>query len=66
MPLDPKKIRHRRVQLGLSQAAAAASAGMPQSHWSRIESGNRNDPKLSTAEQIAYALQCKITMIIKH
>ena len=63
MPLDPAKVRARRTRLRLSQAAAAARVGMAQSHWARIEAGQRSDPQLSTAEKIAHALRCRLTAL---
>lgn len=64
MPLSPEKIRDRREALKLTQAAAAERAGMPQPHWSRIESGERPDPTLSTAERIAAALKCPLPKLL--
>lgn len=63
MPLDPQKIRHRREALKLTQAEAAERAGMPRPHWSRIESGERTDPNLSTAERVASALKIGLTKL---
>jgi len=64
MPLDPSKIRKRREALKLTQAEAAKLAKMPAPHWSRIEGGNRSDPKLSTAEKVAQALQCGLEKLL--
>jgi predicted transcriptional regulator len=64
MPLDPSKIRERRIKLNRTQADCAARADMPQPHWARIESGGRVDPQLSTAERIAQALDCNLKMIL--
>lgn len=63
MPLDPAKIRARRLELGLTQAGAAARADMLRSHWAKIESGTRDDPSLSTAERIAEALKVRLDAI---
>lgn len=65
MPLNPQKIRERREKLSLTQAQAATRAKMPPPHWSRIESGERNDPVLSTAERIAKSLECELAEILK-
>jgi predicted transcriptional regulator len=65
MPLDPQKIRERRERLSLTQSDAAERAGMPQPHWARIESGERNDPALSTAERVAKALRCSIAKLLQ-
>lgn len=63
MPLDPTKIKSRRESLELTQAEAAEAAGMPRPHWTRIESGERSDPQLSTAEKVAKALRCNLSKI---
>jgi transcriptional regulator with XRE-family HTH domain len=60
MPLDPCKIRQRRRELGLTQAEAAQLAGMPRPHWTRIELGGRNNPRISTAQRVAKALNWEI------
>lgn len=65
MPLDPLKIKARRERLKLTQDQAAERAGMPRPHWTRIESGNRDDPTLSTAERVAKALKCSLVRILR-
>ena len=65
MPLDPQKIRRRRQNLKLTVTAAAARAMMAQPHWSRLEAGGRNDPILSTALQIAAALDCSLEKLLR-
>lgn len=64
MPLDPVKIRERREKLKLTQSDCADRAKMPRPHWARIESGERSDPQLSTAERIASALECSLKTIL--
>ena len=64
MPLDPAKIKARRERLKLTQAAAAELGGMAQSHWARIETGERTDPNLSTAEHVAKALRCPLAKLL--
>lgn len=64
MPLDPEKIRARRLKLGITQEQAAALAGIAQSNWARIETGVRCDPKLSTAQRVAHALRCKVDALL--
>jgi predicted transcriptional regulator len=66
MPLDPDKIRRRREALKLTVTEAARRAGMPQPNWSRIEAGEREDPRLSTAEKIAAVLRCGVLAISRH
>jgi len=53
------RIRARRLECGLSQVQAAASMGVPQSRWSRIESG-RHDLRLSTLARVARVLKCSV------
>lgn len=65
MPLDAAKIKARRERLKLTQEQAAERAGMPRPHWSRIESGSRDDPNLSTAERVAKALKCPLVRILR-
>lgn len=60
MPLDPAKIKARREKLKLSQTEAAARAGIALPNWHRTESGERVDPRFSTAEKIADALRCPL------
>lgn len=64
MPLDPAKIKAERERRKLTQAEAAERAGMPRPHWSRIESGERSDPNLSTAERVADALNCPLPKLL--
>lgn len=64
MPLSPDKIRKSREALDLTQAEAAKRAHMPQSVWGRIESGDRSDPALSTAERVALALKVPLTDLL--
>ena len=64
MPLSPEKIRSRREQLGLSQTDAALLAKMPVQNWNRVESGERSDPRLSSAQRIAFALRCRLESLL--
>ncbi len=64
MPLDPSKIRAERERQQLTQAEAAERAGMAQPNWARLESGERSDPQLSTAERIATALRCPLAKLV--
>lgn len=65
MPLDPKKLKARREELGLSQSEAAKKSGISQQHYSLAESGARTDPKLSTSEAIARGLGCNLTELLR-
>jgi transcriptional regulator with XRE-family HTH domain len=48
-------LRNRRLELGLSQEAAAMAAAMDQSQYSRIERGEV-DPSIRTLRRIAHAV----------
>lgn len=65
MPLDSTKIRKRRERLKLTQGEAADRAKMPQPHWARLESGEREDPALTTAERVAAALRTHLSKILR-
>lgn len=69
MPLDPKKIKARRKELGLTLEAAGKLAGFASyasQSWNAVESGfspiagRTRNPSLDTMERIAKALECKI------
>ncbi|MEV4705059.1 helix-turn-helix transcriptional regulator [Actinoplanes sp. NPDC049316] len=59
-PLDPAKIRRRRIAKGLSLSAAAAAAGITKGALSLIENGHRGGT-MRTVVAIASALECEIT-----
>jgi transcriptional regulator with XRE-family HTH domain len=65
MPLDHETIKLLRHRRKLTAEQAAAAAGMPRPHWSRIEAGVRPNPSLDTAERVAAALGVKIEKILK-
>lgn len=57
MPVDHKKIKRLREELGLSMEDAAAKAGLTgRQHWHQVESGQTSDVRVSTLEKIARAL----------
>jgi DNA-binding XRE family transcriptional regulator len=60
MPIDPQKVIAARKKLHLSQVEFAKIAGMPQQALSRIESGDRCNPQVATAEAIARAAGVRI------
>lgn len=64
MPLDPTKIKSLRERRSLTQQQAADAAGMPRPHWTRLESGERPDPQLSTAEKVAKALGVRVERLL--
>ena len=60
MPMDPAALKARREHLGLTQQQVADLAGMSQQAYARVETGDRCDPRLSTAERIADALKTSL------
>ena len=67
MPLNTAYIRARRDQLQLTAQEAATRAGWGKTSantarvkWSELEHGRYADLRLSTLEQIAAALQCRV------
>jgi len=54
-------MRRRREELGLTQAEAAARAGMKRQNWAHIERG-RHEPNLSQMKAIANALETEPTL----
>jgi transcriptional regulator with XRE-family HTH domain len=58
-----KRIRDRRQQMGMSQQALAAAAGITQNGVFRLETGETN-PQLSTLQQIASALGCPVRDLV--
>lgn len=63
MPLDPTKIQSIMQAKGITRADLARRAGIKPPNVTRILSGERNDPALSTAERIAKALGCSIAKL---
>lgn len=57
------RIRRLRSATGLDQRAAAELAGLSQTTWSRIESGERA-PKLGEVVGIAAALGCLTSTVL--
>jgi XRE family transcriptional regulator, regulator of sulfur utilization len=56
-------IRRRRRALDLSQGAAAARAGMGESHWSAIERGRKN-ARMMTFGRVARALGWELDELV--
>jgi ribosome-binding protein aMBF1 (putative translation factor) len=54
-----KKIRELREQAGLTQVALAETAGLPQSHISRLENAEHSATRM-TLEKIASALGVQV------
>lgn len=55
-----KKIKHYKVQLGISNAVIAERSGLPETTISRICSGKTKDPKGRTLKLLAEALECTV------
>ena len=51
-------LRIKRV--GVSKYRAATNAGIPQSHWQKIEDGVVAMPRLDTARRVAKALDATL------
>ncbi len=64
MPLDPKKIEAVMQSKSVSRAELARRTGIAPPNITRILSGERPDPALSTAEKIAAALKCPLAKLI--
>lgn len=56
-----RKAIARAERAGLTQYAIAKAAGMPQSQVKRVASGE-SIPTLDTAERIALAIGCRVTI----
>ena len=56
-------LAERRVRLGLSQTVVAARMGTSQSAVARLEAG-RSDPRLSTLERYAAALDTSVSYAV--
>ncbi len=65
MPLDPEKVKAAMATKGLSNADLSKLTGIAPPNITRILSGERNDPQLSTLERIAKALRCKVAKLLK-
>ena len=55
-----KNIKRYRVKKGLSQEQLAQTAGATYSALSKIEAGYHTDPRVSTLQKIAKALEVTI------
>jgi transcriptional regulator with XRE-family HTH domain len=67
-PADPARLRAEllrglaevRIRIGLSQTEAAARMRTSQSSLSRLEAAGDVDPRISTLERFAHALNARI------
>ena len=60
MDILAKKIKHYKVQLGLTNEDIAERTGLPENTIARICSGRTKDPKLKTMKLLAQALECDL------
>lgn len=58
-----ERVRHRRLELSISQEDLAEYAGIHRTHVSKIELG-KSDVSLRVAYQIAKALQTSLNSLI--
>lgn len=66
MKVNTRFLKARREKLGLTQEKAAKLAGIgTRFHWSRIETGARKTPHLTTLSKIAKALNCKVQQLLQ-
>lgn len=65
MPLDPQKIESIMLAKDVSRAELAKRTGIAPPHITRLLSGVRPDPALSTAERIAKALSCPLAKLLR-
>jgi transcriptional regulator with XRE-family HTH domain len=63
--VNTQAIRRRREKLGMTQAAAAKSAGWKSPvQWTDIETGKRANPTVSTIVAVAKVLECKVDQLL--
>jgi transcriptional regulator with XRE-family HTH domain len=60
---DPKRLRRKRIEAGLTQTALAQMAGVTKSHVSAVEKGNAGFSPQNIAA-IATALGCEISELL--
>ena len=64
--MDSAKIRSLRLELNLTQAAAAERAGLASAQkWNDIENGRRTNLTIETLERVAAALGVKAKDLLK-
>lgn len=65
MPLNPQKIITLMEAKQITRAELARRTGIKAPHITRLLSGERNDPTLSTAEKVAKALKCPLAKLLQ-
>lgn len=59
------RIKAAREARGLRQDQSAELAGLSQAYWSRVETGDKKDPRVSTIVKIAKALGVRVSTLIE-
>jgi transcriptional regulator with XRE-family HTH domain len=59
-----KRIRKRRIELGLTPGQAAYKAGFSDPYWRQIESGQRIPRKVDTLQRLADVLNWTIADLL--
>ena len=58
-------VKELRLAKGISQSEAEKRAGMSHGHWSKIESGQRDNPRLETIWRVAGALDLTASELLR-
>jgi transcriptional regulator with XRE-family HTH domain len=51
-----ERLKQARESAALTQQQAAEAAGVPQSYWSRLETGGRQNPSMDVLVRVARAV----------
>jgi transcriptional regulator with XRE-family HTH domain len=65
LPLLAVRLKSLRERLGMSQQDLAVKAGLSVSMVSQIEQGKKPDPRLSTIQALARALDLDCTTLVE-
>ncbi|HXJ39208.1 MAG TPA: helix-turn-helix domain-containing protein [Bryobacteraceae bacterium] len=57
-------IEHTRIQKGLTEEQCRARAGMTQPNWSRLVNSPPHQPRKSTMEAVARALEAPLSLVM--
>lgn len=61
---DPRKLRRRRIERGLSVTAAAEATGYSKAHLSMLEGGQAHSASPECLKKLARAYRCKIADLL--
>lgn len=61
---DPRKLRRRRFEAGLSITKAALAAGYSKAHLSMLESGEDHSASPECLRELARVYECKIADLL--